>query len=426
VSAGFSSPPCWPLRTRPPPPDSLDVQTILARRSAHLDSLLRPESLAPPDPALRRRIEELDAGGADALSTLGRHRPGLRASFVPGRFSTYNRVEGSRPGVGLDLGRGRALRLRADAGYAVEPHRWVGDAALEVGKPRRGPALRLRGGEGFRPFGPTPETTGAAILSLVAGQDRRDYLRRREAALELDLVRAPGMTLRLGAFTRDDRSAEAGAASHLFGGGTPIERPNPAIDRAVVRGASVAGSRSLRGDEVRLSAEAGYGAGDFDFAWQEGRVALRPILPDGGVLHIEIEGRNMAGSPPVQEEPFLGGDANLRGTDRIRYTGRRRASLRVEYELGVDLFRRSGVPLLRSAGLQFIPFLDAGTTWGRGRGVEGTRKSLAGMVKGSAGLGVRKDVWLPGVHALRLDVVRPTEGRGGWGAWFRLLPYAFD
>jgi hypothetical protein len=408
------------------PSDTLDVHTILARRSARLDSLLRPESVVGPDPALRSRIEDLDAGGAGALAALSPPRRGLRVSVVPGRFSAYNRVEGSRPGVGLDLSPRRGLRLRADGGYAIEPHRWVGEAVVSVGATRRGPALHLLAGDRFVPFGPTPDASGEDVLSLVAGQDRRDYLRRRGAGVALDLVRAPSGRLGVGAFYREDLRARAGVSGHLFGGGTPIEAGNPEVDRAVVRGVRGHLARSWRGDEVQIRAEAGLAEGDFDFAWQEGSVILRPILPDGGILHVGIEGRAVAGRPPAQDEAFLGGDANLRGYDRLEFTGRRRLSARVEYEMGVDLLRRSGIPVLRSLDIQFIPFVDAGTTWGVGRGLEPTRESLEGRLRSSFGVGLRRDVWLPGVRAVRLDVHRRADGSGDTGAWFRLIPYEFE
>lgn len=415
-----------PVFAAPVPRDTLDVESILARRSARLDSLLRPLSIAPADPEVQKRIEALDAGGAAAVAGLGARRGGLRVSLVPGRYSAYNRVEGSRPGVGFDVAPARGVRLRTDTGYAIEPHRWVGEAALVLGPARRGPALLLSAGDRFVTFGPTTLPTGADFLSLVAGQDRRDYLRRRGGGVDLLLVRHPRGSARIGAYYREDLSAPAGVSGHLFGGGTPIEAANPAVDEGMTRGVRAAAARTWRGDQVALEAEGGLGRGDFDFAWQEGRLVLRPILPDGGILHLEVAGRNTAGAPPFQEEAFLGGDATLRGYDRLEFSGRRRATARLEYETGVDVLKRIGLPLLRSSGVQLIPFVDAGTTWG-GTGDRVTdRPALDGALRSSFGIGLRRDVWLPGVRAVRLDVARRADGSGDWGAWFRFLPYDFD
>jgi hypothetical protein len=162
-----------------------------------------------------------------------------------------------------------------------------------------------------------------------------------------------------------------------------------------------------------------------NYSGQEAAVTVRPIVP-GGTLALTLEGRNTAGSPPVQEEPFLGGDATLRGYDPLEFTGRRRLRMRLEYESGIDVLARAHVPFLETLRLQFIPFADVGTTWGAGRGVEETSAVvLDGEARASFGLGIRKELWFPGLRAIRVDVSHRADGRSDHAVdvWVRLLPY---
>jgi len=408
--------------------DPGSVTNVLARESTKLDSLLSPESIIPERPELDSRISALDAGNFDSLAVPYQGSKGLKLSLKPGRWSTYNRVEGFRISSGLDMRIRRGLRFEGDVGYATAAHRWVGQAGLTAGKRTSGPAARLEAFDRMQTFGPNESETGTGFLALVAGQDRQDYLRRRQVGLWVTPVREREGNVWFGAWQRDDRSALAKTDFHLLGGGTPMELQNPAVDEVEHHGLSVAGSWSLKGDLFQLDARADLGikgsddAGDY--AAQEVGITIRPIVP-GGTFSLSVDGRNTAGSPPVQEEPYLGGDGNLRGYDRLEITGRRRLAARVEYEFGMDLLERSRIPLLKELHLQFIPFLDIGSTWGTGRGVSSTSlQSLDGESRSSFGLGLRRNVWLPGVRAVRLDVIRRADGADDpIHFWFRFIPY---
>ena len=410
--------------SRPPS----DVDRILAREGMKLDSLLSPESRIPDRPELETRIRALDGGNFDSLGAPFRGVDGFSLSAAPGRWSMFNRVEGARVGFGLDARITRGLRFQGDGGYAFAAHRWVGQAALSVGRRRTGPMLRLSAVDRMETFGPNSIGTGAAFLALVAGQDRQDYLRRREVGLWLAPVRKREGEIRVGAWLRDDRSAMAMTDFHFFGGGTPMESPNPDIDQVEQKGVTAKADWHWGGDLLGVSARADVGAldsaNDDDFAAQQLDLTIRPVVP-GGTLALSLAGRNTAGSPPVQEEPFLGGDGNLRGYGRLEFTGRRRMSGRFEYELGIDILKRTGIPLLGGLRLQFIPFVDVGTTWGDGRGVSSTRVTgLDGSSRSSFGLGIRRDVWLPGVRAIRLDVIHRADGSDDpTHFWFRFIPY---
>jgi hypothetical protein len=193
-----------------------------------------------------------------------------------------------------------------------------------------------------------------------------------------------------------------------------------------VRGVEIAGRIASRQRAVAVQLDAGLAGGGLggerEFAWQEGQVVLQRATPEGGTLSLRLEGRNVAGAAPVQEVADLGGDATLRGYERFEFAGRRRATARVEHRFGIDLLARTRLPLLRTLRLQFIPFFDAGTTWGALGGVDGSRGDLDGALQSSFGLGFERQLWLPGLEALRLDVARRTDGGGGVSLWLRVVP----
>ena len=144
--------------------------------------------------------------------------------------------------------------------------------------------------------------------------------------------------------------------------------------------------------------------------------------PKDMMLSLTLEGANAGGSPPLQAASYLGGDANLRGFERLEFAGRQRARLRLEYAFGIDLLARTRLPLLDRLHLQFIPFVDAGSTWGETLAATSSRGTLEGTWRSSVGLGMQRTLWLPGLEALRLDVIRRTDrGKDAWSAWLRVV-----
>jgi len=119
---------------------------------------------------------------------------------------------------------------------------------------------------------------------------------------------------------------------------------------------------------------------------------------------------------------YLGGNGNLRGYERLEFAGRERASARIEYAFALDLLARTRVPIVERAHVQFIPFVDAGTTWGTVPAVAETRGTLDGDARASVGLGLQRTLWLPGLEVLRLDVSYRTQGGDShWGFWLRAI-----
>jgi hypothetical protein len=403
------------------------VEERLKARNAELDSLLNRESLVRDTTGL----DNLPLWDTNADSLFNQYpdfdeTTRLRFSLTPLSFSTYNRVEGQRLGVGLRLADQRWFEADAGAGYAFKSHRWSGFGRLTLGEPG-GPAVRVEAEDRTIPFGPNRIEYAAGFLSLVAGQDRQDYLRSRGGSLTLFPFRQPDWKVWMTVLHREELPEEARADYYIFGGGAPMEEPNPAIDAGRTRAAVLGGNVSLRQKLIDLEGEAGVAGGelggDFDYSWQSARATLRPTFPDGGILSVSLEGSRTGGSPPVQSLPYLGGDGNLRAYDRLEFVGRSRASTRIEYATGVDLLGRTGVDVLKKLRLQFIPFFDSGSTWGDVAGVDKSRGNLEGEWKSSVGLGFRREFWLPGVQAVRLDVSRRLDGADDpWSVWFRILP----
>jgi hypothetical protein len=288
-----------------------------------------------------------------------------------------------------------------------------------------------------QPFGPGSLEYSYGLQALVAGQDRHDYLRRKEVRATLWPVRFQHGGLNVSLFHREDFPVEETTDFDLIGADTPIKDPNPPVSTGRTRAVSVGTTAAFGGDLLALAAEAGVAGGalggDFGYSWQEGRVTLRPVLPDGGIFSLMLDGARVAGSTPFQAYPFLGGEGNLRGYQRLQFVGRRRLSARIEYELGLDLLGRTGISFLKPLKIQFIPFADLGTTWdaadtGEASGSGLTLpwgQNLEGSIRSSVGLGFQRELWLPGVRAIRLDLSRRTDGSARpWGLWFRILPFS--
>jgi len=413
--------------------DSRSVEKVLEARNAELDSLLGRESQIDTTGIndLLNQISDIDSL-MKKYEGWDRESNRLRFSLSPLAFSTYNRVEGSRVGIGFGVEDERSIDADLAIGYGFSSHRWSGFGRFTWGETER-PAIRIEAEDRTVPFGPNRIEYAAGLLSLLAGQDRQDYLRRRGGALTLWPLRKNDRSLWASVSSREELSMPARKHYSLFGGGTPMEEENPGIDRGRTHAVLVGGTLSLRGELFDLAGEAGVAGGelggDFDYGWQAGRATIHPVFPDGGVLTLSVEGARIggAGRAPVQALPYLGGDGNLRGYGRLQFVGTSRMSARLEYATGVDLLGRTGIGFLKMLRLQFIPFADVGTTWGEATGVEKSTDALDGDLRSSVGIGFRRELWLPGIQAVRLDVIHRADGsEDPWGFWFRILPLRLE
>lgn len=419
-----------PWRGTAPTPqgaDTLDVHDILDRRSARLDSLLNSETAVYDTTGIDSLVSALDRGGAAVAEHVKPRSPvKLHTGVRPFAMTTYDRVNGLRLGSGVGARVGRLAAVDADAAYAFARRRWSGAAALTSATPWKSLGVVAHWADRIAPFGPNQGTYLTSFGALTAGQDRQDYLHEQswDAGVSLRPARRAVVGLRYA--VRDESSAAAETDFHFAGNDTPIEESNPAVDTRVTRALIVDGAWSTRHALLRTTFEGGVAGGalggEFTGAWQQAGLRYAPVVGKGDHLILSTQVRNVAGSAPVQAAAYLGGDGTLRGYERLEFSGRRALSVRAEYAIGRDLLAQSGIPLIRSLQLQFIPFADAGTTWGTSRAIAGSRP-LDGKWKSSLGLGIQRSLYYPGFGAMRLDISRRTDGGpGGPSLWFRILP----
>jgi hypothetical protein len=405
------------------------VRSVLERRQAVLDSLLLPESIAFDSSGTDSLAATLDRGGAAAVqarrkSESKQHRALFDLGLQPLALTTYQRVDGFRLGAGLAPSYGHYLRADGAGAYGFSSNRWSSRAGLEIGR-SRGPVLRFAWSDVAEPFGTYGEGRSLGMLALVAGQDRRDYLRRRGVQVEAWAWRGRARSLGVRYFDRKESTLAARTDYHFFGGGTPMQEPNPVMDDGRARGIVFEGRLGAPRARTSIAGEFGFlggaAGGDFEANWQRIGIGLRQPVT-GGVLSLFLEGMHAGGSPPSQMAAYLGSDATLRAYDRLEFSGRERASTRIEYELGLDLLRRSQIPGVERLKIQFIPFFDVGSTWVVTRSVERSRGSLEGDPRSGVGLGLQRTLWFPGLEVVRFDISARTDGGDDrWGFWFRVL-----
>ena len=419
-----------PAAEQPARFDTLDVRAVLERQRTALDSLLLPESTTLDTSGATSVSDSLDRGGSAAVQAHRAaadttHHRQFSLALQPFALTAYQRVDGLRLGMGGEARVGSRLRADVAGAYGFSSYDWQGRGGIEFGR-RRGPRLRLAASLLAEPFGPTPAGRSLGAFAFLFGEDRRDYLQRRSFECEIAPRQSDAYDAALTLFSRRDESLTAATDFHLVGGGTPIEDPNPAVTEGTAQGAALrlrlGGERPAQRLTLEAGACGGPAGGDFEYNWQAVQFDLRRAVLSGGLLSLTLEGANTGGSSPLQAASYLGGDANLRGFERLEFAGRQRASLRLEYAFGIDLLARTRLPLLERLHLQFIPFVDAGSTWGETLAAAGSRGTLEGEWRSSVGLGMQRTLWIPGLEALRLDVMRRTDrGQDAWSAWLRVV-----
>jgi len=185
----------------------------------------------------------------------------------------------------------------------------------------------------------------------------------------------------------------------LFG---KMDEPNPmvteGIDRAVVGRTRLRFFR--RRFDLSLVHRAAGGVLGGDFTYNRTRVQLdwRFYAWRRHELATQFVGVQNSGSPTVQQLGDVGGLSSVRGFERRSLVGEDMLAGRVEWFVPYDLLRASRIPGVRSLGLQFVPWGDAGRVW-NGNSQEWIH---------SAGLGIQKFLGTMGpVSNLRMDFAFP-------------------
>ena len=369
------------------------------RPESYLEELQRRDHSFYPEDLLEVNRSVADSGLA-VLDSLGfpayrkevlrkRTRTGLHAGPAD-RLLTYNRVEGLVAGVKLTVGipLGYGVELHGQGAYAVASKRFRHRETLRV---RLSPfqedtRLELGFADHVVPYG-SNRPAGNALRALVGAADEQDYLRRREGWVGLTWAENRRGTARLRYETARETSVSTHTDFSLFGNHRLLGENVPVDegwDRALAAEVT-AGSWDQGRQAIRLRHRVAGGAlgGSFSYSRFEAEVRVRRYLPGNPEVVLEAGYVRVGGSPPRQEMADLGGLSTVRGFDRRSPAGTTSPSdscrtglpddrtrvgkasfhARLELLLPFDLLRRTGLPVLRSARVQFVPWADAGRVW---------------------------------------------------------------
>ena len=382
-----------------------DTTSFLERLQREDDAWFDDEELTV-DPAYRDSlIARLRAEGVDALlDESGRRERRFRMESGPDfGLLTYNRVEGLVGGGYAEVqpfGR-RGPALRGTVGWAFGSEALRHRSTLRVPLGVDGLTARAEYGDRVVPFGANRPTFNA-MRALVSGADEQDYLRRRGGAAGIDF-RHGGFAVSAGYEAARESSVPTTVEFALAGDLPPA---NPAIDSGIDRAAVLSlGYEGATWSPWRAALAhriaGGALSGDFTYTRTDLGVGVRRFV---GRFEIRTQatGVHTTGSAPVQRAADVGGIDGVRGYPRRSHVGRSSVSFRTEIAIGHDLMARSGLPLLRHTGLQFVPFADAARVF------EGDSDTWIH----SAGLGVQRYLGGFGRGAnLRLDVAVPIGPR---------------
>jgi hypothetical protein len=381
----------------------------------------------------------------------------------------FTKVQGVAAGAGLgvvfkglkDLHLGGALRRSLERG-AWEGYGVVGVFTAGAGRTRlpTSPGLRVTGGgassPGSPPAGPpgylrekgwgvvlgwsdqpTPfgsnRVHGTTLAGGLGGLDHQSYLQRRERAAALLLHPARAIHGDVAFVQREDRPLKP-VADGLLDLDEDVMGSNPRADRANLHGITTAVSLGDAGDDPKAESgvwlRAGFwgGAlkGEREFYTAGAEARREWTLPPRSKLETEVRLGFAGGDPPIQDMPDLGGEGSLRAYPPRAFSGPAACLLRVDYLLGVDLFRAARVPVLKGLKLQPVISFDAGAVWGDAPwdGADALAFPDARDWRFDAGAGLQKYIGFPPfLSAVRLEAAfRLDRERDRLRVNFLLIP----
>ncbi len=362
----------------------------------HLDRALADSGLAALD-SLGFKVFERE-------TLMGARPRALRFGFAD-KLGFYNRVEGGVAGLGARLRVPVATgpELTVQGGYAFGPRKFRHYESLRVplSLRYRAPAVEL--GYADRTVHYYTDEGGEDILTSFFGSDAEgSYLHRRSGWVALSWEASPvGKWSLRGEAAKEDtvrRSTDYG----LFGSKRDMS-PNLPVDEGrdrAIEGTWELGSVLSGRQQIALRHRVAGGAlgGNFAYSRFAATASARRFLVLNHEAIVDLAYVRVGGRPPDQRLADLGGLGTLRGFLPRSRVGTESLRARLEVQVPYDVFKRVRVPLLRGAGLQLVPWADAGRTWGG--------DSSIWLV--SAGLGVQKLLGPFGEASfLRLDVAVP-------------------
>jgi hypothetical protein len=358
-------------------------------------------------------LATLDSLGFEAFEreTLkGARRSGLSFGFAT-ELGLYNRVEGGIAGAGMRLRvpvvTGPELRLQG--GYASGPRKFRHYESLRVPLSLRYRAPAVEAGYADRAVRYYADEGGEDLLTAFFGSDAEEnYLHRRGGWLAFSWEGSPVGRWSLRAEAAKEDTVRRRTDYGLFGGKRDMS-PNLPVDEGrdrAIEGAWALGSVLSGRQQIALRHRVAGGmlGGDFAYSRFAATVSARRFLPWNHEAILDLTHVRVGGRPPEQRLADLGGLGTVRGFLPRSRVGTESLRARLEVQVPYDVFKRARVPLLRKAGLQLVPWADAGRTWGE----DPASGDGSGTWLTSAGLGVQKLLGPFGEASfLRLDVAVP-------------------
>jgi hypothetical protein len=384
------------------PADS--VQRDLHRRLQEADRQSYDPELTQFDTSFQDSVKALlDSLGLEAFKKSQKRARAFSLGFTPARdLWNYNRVEEIVLAAGVELRLGdTGPRIELQGGYATGSEMFRHREALRfpLAPSDWGLEAEVYYENRVLPYGANRPTLNG-VRALVGGEDAQDYLEREGGGAFLHWSPHAYARFAAGYDAGEETSVPASTEFSLFG---DLEESNAPVDEGIDRSAVVGlDLGSLARAQWRFAVSqciAGGGLGG-DFTYNRTRLALsaRRYLHRHEFVFDSVYQRD-GGDAPVQRLADIGGLTSVRGFRRRAQVGTSSFTARLEYMVPYDLLAATRLPLLRSARLQFVPWADAGRTWG------GT---VDAWIQ-AAGIGAQRYLGLPLAEAsyLRFDVAFP-------------------
>jgi hypothetical protein len=326
----------------------------------------------------------------------------------------YNRVEGLVFGGAASFHRAdEKSSLSGFGAYATasEKFRYHADLKTELPKTDHKLSLNLSFRDYVEPFGSNRITLNS-LRAFIGGADEQDYLHRTGGAVSVAYRPVEDVSLDVGFEGARERSVGQEADFSFWG---DMGKPNPAVDEgdehAVVAGFHLEGRRWLNAQITQRLAGGSLG-GDFRYARTDIMLRARGYVLGRQEFEATLQGVTTGDAPPFQRLADVGGLSTVRGYDRRTHVGNHSFAARVEYLFPYDLFASSHIPIVKDAGLQIIPWADAG------RVGEGDSQ---GWIT-SVGVGLQRYLWpIEEAANLRLDFAWPQHDDFTVYLWFTAL-----
>jgi hypothetical protein len=357
-----------------------------------------------------------------------------RRTITPEYGLRYSKAEG----VHLEAGASFAYRpwrlshLEGRFGYDLKRERPTGAGRLRFALFREGRLhLDLQAHSGAVPFG-NHDPYGNTVLTLLGGYDARQYMLERELSGMLEWRPDEEERFAAGWVRTEQDPLRPVEDWHLFGPERWMEE-NEAAEPILLHGIRLrfdrrptyldaTGSTGLTAGAVATAYGGRLLGSRREFSLIQGDLWYTRMIHAEDAWHVRASGSIAPGRPPLQAWPDLGGAGGLKafpprgfGT-RDRLVGLSRWVVRLEYQREQEILRRTRLPVIKRFSVKLLPFVEAGSVWGR-RPIlrwKDLRLPRASEYRWDLGFGLRHEVGYSGIlsHA-QLDFAWPMGAQTG-------------